>query len=313
MKFSIIVAIYNIQAYIDDCVNSIISQSYGNFELLLVNDGSTDGSLALLKEWASKDARIKVIDKPNGGLSSARNEGLKYASGDYVLFVDGDDWLAKDALLSAKDFVENHGDVDMLCFDYWAYYSDSDKKLISYEAATGVHKGVDFFRNSVFKLTAWSKFYKRQFLSKIGLFFLEGRLHEDLSYTIPLCFCSERIGYINSPLYFYRQNRQGSIMNKVSRRNVLDFSHALCFDYYFLKERKLLNEYVSRWLINGFYKACFTSETNFQTLYSCFKENKVDIVCKEMGEGVMFFFKLWCYHSIARGKKKLKSIYLKIV
>ena len=91
MNFSIIVAIYNIQAYIDDCVNSIISQSYGNFELLLVNDGSTDGSLALLKEWALKDARIKVIDKLNGGLSSARNEGLKYASGDYILFVDGDD------------------------------------------------------------------------------------------------------------------------------------------------------------------------------------------------------------------------------
>ena len=134
MKISIIVAIYNIQDYIDDCVNSIISQSYGNFELLLVNDGSTDGSLALLKEWASKDARIKVIDKPNGGLSSARNEGLKYATGDYILFVDGDDWLDKDALQSAQSFIVNNGEVDMLCFDYCAYYTKEKTKVYSYKA-----------------------------------------------------------------------------------------------------------------------------------------------------------------------------------
>lgn len=96
MKFSVIVPIYNISSYIDQCVESIINQTYKNIEIILVNDGSKDKSLEKIREWESRDTRIIVIDKPNGGLSSARNEGLKHATGDYVFYVDGDDWLSID-------------------------------------------------------------------------------------------------------------------------------------------------------------------------------------------------------------------------
>lgn len=90
---SVIVAIYNIEAYLEKCIVSIVNQSYSELEIILVNDGSTDSSGAICHSYAEKDSRIKVINKPNGGLSSARNAGLDCASGDYIAFVDGDDFL----------------------------------------------------------------------------------------------------------------------------------------------------------------------------------------------------------------------------
>lgn len=312
MKFSIIVAIYNIEDYIDECVSSIISQTYGNYELLLVNDGSNDGSLAILQKWASQDARIKVINKLNGGLSSARNEGLKHATGDYILFVDGDDWLDKDALMSANDFIEKHGDVDMLCFDYWAYYTKEKMKLCSFCAQQILANGSSFFEYSKFLVTAWSKFYKKAFLDKIEILFLEGRLHEDISYTVPLCICADKVGWINKPLYYYRQNRDGSIMRQISYRNVLDFSHAICYDYYFLKERKLLTPYVKKWVMDSFYHSCFSGFVSLATLVKAMQENKVLNIASDMGEDKCFWLKLAYNHEFMKLKTKLGILKRKI-
>lgn len=299
MKYTIIVPIYNISTYIDQCVESIVNQTYKDLEIILVNDGSKDDSLAKLREWEKKDNRIVVIDKPNGGLSSARNEGLKYATGDYIFYVDGDDWIDVKALEEADRFITEHGQVDMICFDYYAYYTASDKKLVSYSSKETMCSGERFFENSTFKMTAWSKCYKRTYLEKIGLKFLEGRLHEDLSYTIPLCICADKVGYIKHPLYYYRQNREGSIMAKVSYRNVLDYSHALCFDYYFLKER-VLTTYFKHWLINNFLKSCFTGHVSITTVVKAFEENKVYDIFKELDVDNMFWMKVCYFHYYMR-------------
>ena len=300
-KFSIIVPIYNISQYIDQCVESIVNQTYKNLEIILVNDGSKDDSLEKIREWERKDSRIVVVDKPNGGLSSARNEGLKHATGDYVLYVDGDDWIDIEALEKANRFITEYGLLDMICFDYYAYYLEDDKKLISYNSKEKVCLGQCFFENSTFKMTAWSKIYRRTYLEKIGLKFLEGRLHEDLSYTIPLCICANKVGYINLPLYYYRQNREGSIMTKVAYRNVLDYSHALCFDYYFLKERAL-TPFFKRWLMNNFFKSCFTGNVGLRTVIKAFKENNVYEVFKDMDDDRMFWLKVFCYHFYMKGR-----------
>lgn len=298
-KYSIIVPIYNISSYIDRCVESLVSQTFNNLEIILVNDGSKDDSLEIIREWERKDKRIVVIDKQNGGLSSARNEGLKYATGDYVFYVDGDDWLSIKALQLANDFIAEYGVVDMICFDYYAYYSESNKKIISYNSNETICSGDLFFENSTFKMTAWSKLYKRTFLEEVGLNFLEGRLHEDLSYTIPLCICANKVGYIKQPLYYYRQNRQGSIMTKVSYRNVLDYSHALCFDYYFLKRIKI-TPYFKIWLMRNFYKSCFTGQVRIRTLIKAFKENKVSDVFRDLGKGKWFWIKVVIFHYYMR-------------
>ena len=307
MKFSIIIAVYNIQDYIDACISSMLRQTSNNLEIILVNDGSNDNSLQKMYQWKEKDDRIKIINKKNGGLSSARNAGLKYATGDYILYVDGDDWLADNAIETITKYLNTHGEVDMLCFDYYAYYDDKHKKLTSFNAPSGIIDGLSFFERSSFKMTAWSKVYRKSFLETINLRFLEGRLHEDLSYTIPLCLCAQRVGYINSPLYYYRQNRDGSIMKKISYKNVQDFSHALCFDYLFAKERNLLNNHIKEWIVKNFYKSCFTWEVSYSTLVKAMKANNVSPICMEMGEKY-FWEKLFIYHIYMKAKAHLGKI-----
>ena len=307
MKFSIIIAVYNIQDYIDACISSTLRQTSNNLEIILVNDGSKDNSLQKMYQWKEKDNRIKIINKQNGGLSSARNAGLKYATGDYILYVDGDDWLADNAIETVTKYLNMHGEVDMLCFDYYASYDDDHKKLVSFNAPSEIIDGLSFFKRSSFKMTAWSKVYRKSFLETINLNFLDGRLHEDLSYTIPLCLCAKRVGYINCPLYYYRQNRDGSIMKKISYKNVLDFSHALCFDYLFAKERNLLNNYIKEWIVKNFYRSCFTWELNSSTLVKAMKVNNVSSICREIGEKY-FWEKLFIYHIYMKAKAHLGKI-----
>lgn len=305
MFFSIIVAIYNIESYIDECISSVINQDYTDFELLLVNDGSTDNSLATLKKWEKKDKRIKVINKPNGGLSSARNAGLACAKGKYIVYIDGDDWISSDLLSSVVCYIKAEGDADMICFDYWCYFDRQNMKLDTYNSTVNHTDGQDFFANSKFKLTAWSKVYRKEYLNKINLQFLEGRLHEDISYTVPLCVCANKVGWIKKPLYYYRQNRKDSIMSKVTYRNVLDFSHAICFNYYFFKERNMINPIITSWVMKCFYKACFTGQTDFKTLKRAFVENNVIRIAEELGDGKWFWTKLFFYHSYMKARTYL--------
>ena len=113
MFFSIIIPVYNVEAYLQDCLESVLRQSFPDWEAICVNDGSTDVSLAILEEYAAKDSRFRIFSQVNGGLSSARNAGLKVAKGNYVLFLDSDDWLEKNALEVLAGRVDGE---DMLCF-----------------------------------------------------------------------------------------------------------------------------------------------------------------------------------------------------
>ena len=313
MKISIIVAIYNIELYIDKCIASIVTQNCTDLEILLVNDGSTDSSLHKLYHWKEKDSRIQIINKENGGLSSARNTGLEYATSDYVIFVDGDDWLADNAIETISEYLNHMGDVDILCFDYYEYYNDKHMKPVSFNAPSETIDGRSFFERSSFKMTAWSKVYRKSFLETVNLKFLEGRLHEDLSYTIPLCLCANRVGYINKPLYYYRQNREGSIMQRISYKNVLDYSHAVCFSYYFLQRKNMLVPSVKKWILHNFYYACFTGNVNFRTLYKAFKTNDVERIANELGDGKCFWMKLICRHIYMKAKTNMGIIKRKII
>ena len=122
MLFSIIIPVYNVENYLRDCLDSVLGQSFSDWEAVCVNDGSTDHSVSILEEYASRDNRITVISQPNGGLSAARNTGLNAAKGDYVIFLDSDDWLEADAL---KTLSENLSGEDLLCFNGRRYFEDS--------------------------------------------------------------------------------------------------------------------------------------------------------------------------------------------
>lgn len=281
MKYSFIIPTYNIENYIEECVHSVLKQTFNDFEVILVNDGSTDRSLEKCRSLQREDKRVKVVDKANGGLSSARNAGLDVAKGDYIIYVDGDDWVCPIMLELAESFHKSNGIVDILFFDLYKAYPNRNI-LVDYRIKEGVFKGVDFFLNSNFLAVAHSKVFRRGFLQEQGLKFLEGRLHEDMSYTIPLCIKAERVGYVGCPVYYYRQNRAGSIMSKIRQKNVDDFTHALCFDCNYLSKELSENAKLRQWFLSGFYNSCFTAEISYSMLKEAFQKNGVFELCHKL-------------------------------
>lgn len=218
---SVIVPIYKVEKYLDRCVESIVNQTYKNLEIILVDDGSPDNCPQMCDDWAKKDNRIKVIHKENGGLSDARNTGLKIAKGEYIAFVDSDDWIEKNYIqflykaildnnadLSACDirFVPDGEDVIEANEDY-----NSSNVYDCEEALSQLIKGEGF------RAVAWNKLYRQNIV--INDFFEVGKLHEDEFFTYRIFDKCQKLVYIDIPLYNYRQ-RSGSIMAVQSIRHL---------------------------------------------------------------------------------------------
>lgn len=210
--FSIIVPVYNVEKYLNSCIDSLIKQSYVNIEIILVDDGSMDMSPCICDEYAKKDDRIVVIHKSNGGLSDARNTGLLRANGEYVLFVDSDDTIALDTIARfAKfsnlkyDIIVGNGTVigGVSCF--------------THIEKCGEYTGKEFLKQSlienVMPMAAVLNMYKREFLIGNNLLFKVGILHEDENFT-PRCFLKAETIY-NSGIVFYNYYiHSGSITQK---------------------------------------------------------------------------------------------------
>lgn len=219
MKVSFILPIYNVEKYLSECVESILAQTYSDFEMLLVDDGSPDSCPALCDEWARKDSRIKALHKPNGGLSDARNYGLGHAQGDYVVFVDSDDfWVEKDCLERLMNVVDAHPECDFIGFNCSYYYSDTKtyKKWVAYNESLSVptDKNIvicSLVASGTFPMSACLKIIKRKSLSDMGLRFIKGTIAEDIPWFIDLLEGSKKCMFVNQYIYAYRQNVAGSI------------------------------------------------------------------------------------------------------
>lgn len=227
MKVSFILPIYNVEKYLSECVESILVQTYRDFEILLVDDGSPDNCPALCDEWAKKDSRIKALHKPNGGLSDARNYGLEHAQGDYVVFVDSDDfWVNKECLQRLINVVDAQPECDFIGFNCSYYYSDSKtfNKWVAYDES--LSKPTDkntvlcsLVASGTFPMSACLKIIKRKLLSEINLNFIKGLLSEDIPWFIDLLEGTKKCMFINDYIYAYRQGVVGSISNSFSVRN----------------------------------------------------------------------------------------------
>lgn len=211
---SIIVPVYNVEKYVSVCIDSIVHQSYRNIEIILVDDGSTDKSGVICDKWQKKDRRIKVIHKKNGGLSSARNVGLDNAHGEYISFIDSDDFIKEDMLSSLIKEMKNY-ECDIVCCNYF-YYSNNNKQLHNvqikenklYSSTEAIN---NLFYDGYYKFYAWNKLYKRS-LFGYQIRYPEGKLFEDITTTYKLFKKSNNILFLNRALYFYRV-RQNSITN----------------------------------------------------------------------------------------------------
>lgn len=202
-------------------------QTYRDFEILLVDDGSPDNCPALCDEWAKKDSRIKALHKSNGGLSDARNYGLEHAQGDYVVFVDSDDfWVNKDCLENLMNVVDVHPECDFIGFNCSYYYSDTKtfKKWVAYDESLSKPTDKDtvlcsLVASGTFPMSACLKIIKRKSLSEINLHFIKGLLSEDIPWFINLLEGAKKCMFINDYIYAYRQGVVGSISNSFSVRN----------------------------------------------------------------------------------------------
>lgn len=213
---SVIVPIYKVEKYLENCVKSIQDQTYKNLEIILVDDGSPDSCPELCDRFAEVDERIKVIHKVNGGLSDARNAGIDMATGDYITFVDSDDFLLEDMIetlycLSEKydaDFVMckkmDCGDDDII----GTIVPPSDSSYI--KVFEGREKMAAYLKTNQIETTAWKKLYKRYLLDELR--FPKGKLHEDAFTTYKLVDIASKIVVTNKVGYVYRNNPQ-SIMN----------------------------------------------------------------------------------------------------
>lgn len=229
MRFSIIIPIYNVEAYIKKCLNSILFQTFLDFEIILVDDGSRDKSGTICDEYAKNDARIKVIHKENGGLSSARNVGLESARGEYILFIDSDDFWQIDSFLEEmnKMIENNENKLDMIIFPFSYYFSDS--KIIRYTFDNNIILSGDFrddfirlIENNIYTASACNKCIKRSILIDNEILFPIDRLSEDILWCAELSSFIEKYEVYYYPVYAYRQNRINSLTYRISKKNIYD-------------------------------------------------------------------------------------------
>jgi len=213
---SVVVAVYNIEAYVERCVRSLMAQTYGRLEILLVDDGSTDGSGALCDALTKEDPRIRVLHKENGGLSDARNAGVKIASGSLIAFVDGDDWVEPgmyaDLYACIRDF-----DAPIAVCRYRQIYlkktiDGSTSKAVVLEGSEALEQFIAENDAVPLRNAAWNKLYRRELMGELR--FPEGKLYEDIVYTTKLLARADRLVYLDRAEYNYVCEREGSIMGK---------------------------------------------------------------------------------------------------
>lgn len=261
-KVSVIVPVYNVEKYLVRCLESIINQTLSDIEIILIDDGSSDDSGIICEEYTRKDIRIKVIHKKNGGLSSARNAGLDIAKGEYIGFIDSDDYIHPKMYEILYDNIISYK-ADIAICDYTDVYDtvvkefniDSEMNIKNFnnvEALNEIYK-----ENGVKFVVAWNKLYHRTVFEHLR--YPYGKIHEDEFVIHTVLFNSKNTVYINYPLYYYYQNKEGITKSKFTLKN-FDSAYAYKDRMKFFKEIRNINLYN---------KAQYTFVLNF---FNCYKK-----------------------------------------
>lgn len=315
-KVSVIIPVYNVEAYLRECLDSVINQTLKEIEIICVNDGSTDNSLSILREYADADGRVIVFTQENAGQSAARNYGLRAASGTYVYFLDSDDFLRSDALELLYSAAQTHR-TDILFFGadsvyetealrkqhstYLEYYH---RQALTEGAVSGEEMIQIFTEKLLFRASVPLQFFRRAFLEKTGLRFMEGIVHEDELFSPLVLLKAERVMCVPENLYF-RRVRGGSTMfgNGLIRK----------FNGQFTVFVKLLGEYISGgWGDTPAGNALLTRAKN---LYSASKATYQQLSVQEQKKllgghspGDIFLFRELDYSKLAKTENLLKSL-----
>jgi len=274
---SIVVPVYKVEKYVSGCIDSLINQTYKNLEIILVDDGGIDNCPKILDEYASKDSRIKVIHKKNGGVSSARNEGINIATGKYIGFVDGDDTVNLQMYETLYSIITRYDADIAFCKSLKSYLNDNDEleipkvdltqreeKIISTSEALKMM----IMDGSVGNFVC-TKLFKRELFNDIR--FPEGKVYEDAGTTYKIIPKANKIVYTDQELYNYFYGRVGAITSSFSEKKVLDSLDSYSAQYNFIIENfKDIKEYANVIWIRMYTSACEKiCINNFEELWNC--------------------------------------------
>lgn len=240
---SIIVPIYNIEKYIEKCIFSLINQTYRDIEILLINDGSTDDSLDVCLKWEKLDQRIRVYSKDNQGVSKTRNFGLSLAKGDYIFFIDGDDWIDKNCLETMMNYMND--EIDIVCCEFKEIdENNGDFDLFSHSNQYGILEKndiiQDYYLNKLYMKTIWGKIYKKELWNHIK--FIDLKYSEDTYAMFEIAQKTNKLVMLEKAFYNYLQRNEGASHNKS-----IQYYENLSFTNYhnYLKAKEKYKEYIT--------------------------------------------------------------------
>lgn len=270
-KVSIILPVYNVEKYLSCCLDSILNQTFKDFECICVNDGSTDNSLKILQSYKEKDSRIKIISQNNKGLSVARNVGINICSSPYITFVDSDDWLTINYLERLYNEIEKTK-ADIVRASYQFYWQEQNvfvhAKIRKIYKIYNIKDDYERFVKGYIGALAWGKLYKTKLIKDNNIYFYEKRSAEDNPFCALTFLYSRKICFITDEIYFYRKH-----CDTISRNNekmIVDNFHNFIRLTKELKERKKLNnKKIINYLVNQF-------------IYKISSLSKIKIVDKEL-------------------------------
>ncbi len=285
IKVSIIVPVYNVKDYIDECVNSLLNQTIDNYEIILVNDGSNDGSDKICLKYVENYSKVKYLTQKNRGQSAARNYGMTIAKGEYILFVDSDDYICPEACQILYSVAKKY-DVDIVVGDILNEKEkvENNSQYRWCPAENNCVSTLDFAKDAltygVYDIVPWIRLVKKEFLISNGINFLEGCYYEDQEYTLRLLTTTKgTVTKIRFPFYYYRMDRAGSTTNYASRKKGIDFLDVI---------------------------------TCMQDLVDLNDTFRADVQCKIIGMAYFHFINLWLRIE-AKNKKDLYVRFMGIV
>ena len=263
-KVSVVVPIYNVEKYLPECIDSIIAQKLKDIEIICVDDGSTDNSVAILNEYSKKDNRIKIITKPNAGYGNSMNMGMDVATGEYIGIVESDDWVEPDMFFDLYNAAKKH-DADIVKSDYFEFSTVAKKEEIYiqtpvdpwfYNRVISANTCGDIFH---FRMNTWTGIYRTSFLRKYGINHNEtpGASYQDNGFWFKTISMADRIVYVDKAYYHYRQDNPNSSINSKGK------IFCMCDEYKFIREflekdPVLFQKHLKIFLVKKYYNYFYT-------------------------------------------------------
>lgn len=296
LELSIIIPVYNVEKYLKECLNSISKIKDINYEILIVNDGSPDNSQKIIEEFCKNNIKAKFFIKENGGLSSARNYGIERAKGEYVWFVDSDDFINPDEFQNFYNKLDKN--LDILIGNFYIFknnnISKEEKLLKNNKELSGKELLVKKGKTVIGKTYVWRNLYNREFLLDNKLYFKEKIVVEDQLFTILCLLKAKKVKYLDNYIYYYRI-REGSITTAPNRELFAKSSYKICEEL--LKSEKEINNLY--WVK----QMMFSQYTNYMKY---FKKRDFELEKRLWNLKGMFLVKLEKKYKIWRFFRKLK-------